>query len=195
MEGHATINNVTGADLDVLVERKENILWPGHMSYFCWLQCYGYQTSVSPDPITIPAGGFTDIFRGDLETNAIAGVDTITWCFYVQTNPSDSVCVRYIFDSTVGIAEIPSNRNYISKAYPNPASTNTSFYVNIVKSSRAAQLKIFNMLGTEVKSVDVQETRGSVKVNVAELKSGIYFYSLWVDGKSTGTGKLMVTRN
>ena len=195
MEGHVNINNVSGSDKDVLVERRENLLFSGHLSYFCWVQCYGYQTSVSPDPVPIPAGGFTDIFRGDLETNAIPGVDTVTYCFYVQTNPSDSVCVRYIFDSTVGIPELPANKNYISKPQPNPAGSSTTFYVNVAKASRSAQIKIFNMLGTEVKSVDVSDTRGSVKLNFPELRSGIYFYSLFVDGKASGTGKLMITRN
>lgn len=194
MEGHATIRNNSNQTLDVLVERKVNIVWPGHSSYFCWVQCYGSGTSLSPDPVTLAPNDTTDIFRGDLETNAIPGIDTIAYCFFVQGNPADSVCVTYRFDSTVGIGEVPSNRNYVSKAYPNPASTSTSFYVNVLKSGKSAQLKFFNMLGTEVKNIDVNETRGSVKVNVSDLKSGIYFYSLWVDGKSTGTGKLMVTR-
>jgi hypothetical protein len=51
------------------------------------------------------------------------------------------------------------------------------------------------MLGAEVKSVPVTEAKNNLKINVSDLKGGIYFYSLFIDGKSTSTGKLMVSKN
>ncbi|MFM8950910.1 MAG: T9SS type A sorting domain-containing protein, partial [Bacteroidota bacterium] len=69
------------------------------------------------------------------------------------------------------------------------------FFVNIVRGSKA-RLKMFNMLGSEVKDVPLAEnTRSSVKVNVSDLHAGLYFYSLYINGKSTLTGKLTVTSN
>ncbi|MBL7916364.1 MAG: T9SS type A sorting domain-containing protein [Bacteroidia bacterium] len=195
MEGHATINNVSSTPKDVFVQRVVNDLTSGHSSYFCWVQCYSAQVSNSPDFITILPGGNTDVFRGDLETNAIPGISRNVYCFYDGNNPSDSICIEYIFDATTGIADIPAGKNYISKAYPNPATEFTQFYINLNKGVKNAQVKIFNMLGAEVKSVPVTDTRNSLKVNVSNLKGGIYFYSLFIDGKSTSTGKLMISKN
>jgi len=193
MEGHATITNVSSTPKDVTVQRTVNNLFPGHNSYFCWVQCYGSQTSIAPDNMTLVPGENTDIFRGDLETFGISGISIVSYCFYDANNISDSVCVEYIYDATTGLNEAVAGKNYISKAYPNPASTTTNFYVNLAKTSKNARLKFFNMLGAEVK--DVAVLQNTVKVNVSDLKSGVYFYSLIVDGKSTTTGKLMVSRD
>ena len=193
MEGHATITNISASSKDVSVQRTVNNLFSGHNSYFCWVQCYSSGTSVAPDNITLAPGENTDVFRGDLETFAISGISIVSYCFYDVNNPSDSVCVEYIYDATTGLSEAVSGKNLISKAYPNPASTTTSFYVNLAKTSKNARLKFFNMLGAEVK--DVAVLQNTVKVNVSDLKSGIYFYTLVVDGKSTTTGKLMVSRD
>ena len=195
VEGHVTITNISGSAKDVAVVRTINNLAPNHSSYFCWGNCYTAAVDTSPDLNNIPAGTFTDIFRGDLETNVTPGNSQVTYCFYDSNNINDSVCVEFVYPTFVGISDIPSNKNFISKAYPNPASDVANFYVNVEKSSKSAQLKFFNMLGAQVKEVDVNRAKNSVKVNVNDLKAGIYFYSLWIDGKSTSTGKLMVTRN
>lgn len=195
MEGHATITNISSTSKDVSVQRTVNNLFSGHNSYFCWVQCYSSQTSLAPDNVTLNPGDNTDIFRGDLETFAVSGISIVSYCFFDVNNTSDSVCVEYIYDATTGIADIPAGKNYISKAYPNPASEFTQFYINLNKGVKNAQVKIFNMLGAEVKSVPVTDTRNSLKVNVSNLKGGIYFYSLFIDGKSTSTGKLMISKN
>jgi hypothetical protein len=59
LEGHATVNNNSTTSKDVLVARTVNNLYPGHLSYFCWFECYDPSISVSPDVITIPACGNT----------------------------------------------------------------------------------------------------------------------------------------
>lgn len=195
LEGNTTITNVSNSSKDVTVQRTVNNLFAGHSSYFCWVQCYGSQTSVAPDNITLAPGATTDVFRGDLETNAISGISIVSYCFYDVNNPSDSVCVEYIYDATTGITEVVSSKNFISKPYPNPATTSTNFYINVVKGSKSARLKFFNMLGAEVKDVAVAENKNSLKVNVSDLKAGIYFYSLVVEGKVTTTGKLMISKD
>jgi hypothetical protein len=195
MEGHATITNNSGTAKDVLVQRTINNIVPGHVSYFCWFECYGETTSLAPDPINIPAGSSTSIFKAYLESNLIPGISYVKYCFFDMANTSDSVCVDYVFDASTGISEVPTDRNFISKPYPNPAKENTSFLVNLNKGSKGSRIKIFNMLGAEVKDIPVTDSRNSVKINVADLKSGVYFYSLWVNNKSTGTGKLMISRD
>ncbi|MFN5224678.1 MAG: T9SS type A sorting domain-containing protein [Bacteroidota bacterium] len=195
LQGHATITNTSGSGKDVAVTRTVNNLYPGHVGYFCWFQCYPPNISVSPDFINIPAGGNINLFQADVETNAISGVSYNSYCFYDVNNPSDSSCVNFVFDATTGISEVSNNRNYISKPFPNPSSESASFYVNILRGSKA-RLKMFNMLGSEVKDVPLADnTRSSIKVNVSDLHAGLYFYSLYINGKSTLTGKLTVTAN
>ncbi|MDQ3049646.1 MAG: T9SS type A sorting domain-containing protein [Bacteroidota bacterium] len=194
VEGHVTIANTGTTPKDVYVVRTVNNIVPNHTSYFCWAQCYTAQVDTSPDFITLLPGETTDIFRGDLETNSTPGVSQVSYCFYDSNNISDSVCVEFTYPTFVGLSDIP-NKNFISKAYPNPASDVANFYVNVEKNSKNAQLKFFNMLGAQVKELNISNAKNSIKVNVSDLKAGIYFYSLWVDGKSSATGKLMISRN
>lgn len=99
MEGHATITNISSSTKDVVVARTVNSLFPGHNTYFCWVQCYSNMTNVSPDHITLAPGSNTDLFRGDLETFAVSGISSISYCFYDVNNTSDSVCVQYVYDA------------------------------------------------------------------------------------------------
>ena len=195
VEGHVTITNNSSSSKEVGVVRTMNNLAANHVGYFCWAQCYTASVDTSPDYMTILPGGYLDIFRGDLETNLTPGNSHVTYCFYDSNNINDSVCVEFNYPTFVGLSDLPSGKNYISKAYPNPASDVANFYVNVEKSSKSAQLKFFNMLGAQVKDINVLNNKNSIKVNVSDLKAGIYFYSLWIDGKSTSTGKLMVSRN
>ncbi len=195
LEGHATITNNSGSTKDVLVQRTVNNLYPGHIGYFCWFECYGQTVSLSPDVMTIPAGGSTSIFKAYVETSSISGISINNYCFFDAANTGDSVCVEYIFDATTGIEDIPAGKNFISKPYPNPASSTTSFYVNYNRDSKNPRIKLFNMLGAEVKDFAVTENKNSIKINVSDLKPGIYFYSLYLNGKNTSTGKMMVARD
>jgi hypothetical protein len=196
LEGEARVTNNSNAPINVMVERVLNNFATGHESYFCWVQCYPDFVSVSPDPINIAGGGgFADDFKGDVETYGIPGISEVAYCFYDQNNISDSVCVKYTFDFTTGIPDIPSSINYISKASPNPAGNYTSFYYNKENPSSEASIKIFNVLGSQVKNITLRENRSSIKVDVTDLRAGLYFYSMFVDGKNISSGKLLVNRN
>lgn len=195
LEGHATITNVSSSTKDVLVERTVNNLTAGHISYFCWAQCYSPVVSLAPDTIQLAPGADTDLFRGDIETNSISGFSFVTYCFFDANNVSDSVCVEYIYDATTGLADVNGSKNYISKAYPNPAIDNTNIYYSLARNTRSAQIKIFNMLGAEVKNYQLSDSKGTLKITVTGMKPGVYFYSLVADGKSTASGKFMITKN
>jgi hypothetical protein len=61
-----------------------------------------------------------------------------------------------------------------------------------------AEIKITDVLGKEVKSILINDknTSGdqinSIRIDGSDLKSGIYLYSLLVDGKIIRTNKLVV---
>lgn len=200
LQGHVTITNSSASTKNVLVQRTVNNLVSGHDSYFCWFDCYGSSVSLSPDYLEIAGGSSVNDFRGYVDTytltnTSVPGISYNTYCFFDQANPADSVCVDFVFDASTGLAEIPTDRNYISKPFPNPASQITNFFVSTLKGSKNVSVKIFNTLGSEVKNIPFNESKGPVRINTSNLKPGLYFYSLWVNGKSSGSGKLMIGKN
>jgi hypothetical protein len=195
LEGRAIVENVSSSPVDVIVERVVDNTFPGHVSYFCWVQCYASFISVSPDHISLMPGDTTSSFRGDLEPSGITGISEVSYCFYDKNNIADSVCVKYTYSGTTGLEDIPANKNFVSKPYPNPATDHVSFSYNLANAGSNAELRFFNMLGSQVKSIVLNDTRGTQKININELKSGLYFYTLFVDGKNISSNKLMINKN
>jgi hypothetical protein len=195
MESHVTIKN-TGTDtLRVIVARTINSMNSAHATFFCWAVCYGPATSISPDPITIPPGDSSIAFKGTVSSGVhpTNGVDDITYCFYDMNSISDTVCTNFVYTFAVGINEI-STRATIANAYPNPADAATSIAYNLY-GAKDARIVLYNMLGSVIKEIKLNDRQNSVNFSTADLKSGVYFYSLIADGKSLAAKKLIVSHH
>jgi hypothetical protein len=55
-----------------------------------------------------------------------------------------------------------------------------------------AKLVIYNLLGSVVRDVQINDAIGKLKVNVSDMDDGIYFYSLLVNNETVKTQKLVV---
>ncbi len=71
------------------------------------------------------------------------------------------------YGSTVGFKEISREKNI--EVYPNPTNSN----ITISSENKLGTLKITNMYGAEVLSLDLNETNSTI--DLSDLKSGIYF--------------------
>ena len=99
----------------------------------------------------------------------------------------------------VGINElnnsIPEKFNLFQN-YPNPFNPSTIISYEI-KVRDNVSIKVFNILGMEIKTlVDKIHNSGKYKIefNASNLASGIYYYSLIIDGKISDTKKMILLR-
>ena len=56
----------------------------------------------------------------------------------------------------------------------------------------SARLVITNLVGSKVAVHSLNGTSGKVRMDISNLDSGIYFYSIEADGKIVSTKKLIV---
>lgn len=96
--------------------------------------------------------------------------------------------------STIGITEY-SNNFSLSQNAPNPFTNETSIAYQLKTAAKSVSLVIYNVAG--VKLFDKTQTNLSagkytVEVNNSNFASGVYFYSLIVDGNQI-TKKMIVT--
>lgn len=93
-------------------------------------------------------------------------------------------------------ALILSDESQTIACYPNPFQESTTIEFYLAKDANAVILKVYNILGEEVRSINVKTTKGkgSTKVESKGLESGIYFYSLIIDGKSTEKQKMILIK-
>lgn len=195
IDAHVTIENHAATNLNVMAQRVLNNLAPNHLNNFCYgIQCYGPSTSISPGPELIMAGGSDNTFKSTLLTNGSAGISEVKYCFFDQNNNSDSVCVRFVYEvSAVGIEDVAKNASF-SKPSPNPAKSFTAFTYDLKNNSQSFKIDVYNMLGSKVKSIAINENRGAIIMSTDELENGIYFCSLVSNSKVYLTQKLLVAR-
>jgi len=92
--------------------------------------------------------------------------------------------------SSVGISdtEITSDKSVVG-VYPNPFNINTYITVNKPAFINHAEVRIFNILGTEIMRVNIIEQ--STMISFSKLPRGVYFYSVVSNNQIVDNGKLI----
>jgi hypothetical protein len=92
-----------------------------------------------------------------------------------------------------GIVGIPSqgsaNSNDAFTIAPNPFSASTTLIVNDASQIINCQMRIYNLMGTEVMSEII--TRQNTTLETSNLPAGIYFYRITAGNKTVQSGKLV----
>ena len=180
------VENLTTNDLSVIVTRSNMDLPEGVISNFCWgITCYGSDTDVSSISVVIPAGdtfaGFTGYLNGMLEESTFL----INYCFVLENDPLDKVCVDVTYTSIEDLSVDELSANY--DVYPNPVKD--VLYIDY-NASALAEFSIYDMLGNRVYD-DVLTS--SMSLNLSSFEAGIYFYTFRVQGKEAEVQKLVIT--
>jgi hypothetical protein len=84
----------------------------------------------------------------------------------------------------------------LQQYYPNPFNPTTQIKYDIAKASYVA-IKVFDVLGNEVATVfngNLAAGKYSADFNASNLATGIYFYSLSVDGQKIDTKKMILVK-
>lgn len=138
------------------------------------------------DPYTDFTDGFTpgnmlNIKVADAYNNiSVCDVEHLSG---VETFVPLETFVGRISSQTTGVGQFGDMGSAVS-IYPNPASDETLISYN-VNSAGTIAIKLYNLSGTQVKSVDVvveKPGRNSVKLNVNDLKSGCYILKFSFEG-------------
>lgn len=123
----------------------------------------------------------TDAWDGFLSGNAFTSDLFVNVDFLVSTTSNN-----------VSTKEVPNSFS-LGSAFPNPATNDVTIAFNL-KNSKNVKVTLVNLLGQEVMAI-ANDTfaagANEVKFNVNNLNSGVYFYTMTVDGVSQSQ-KIMV---
>jgi hypothetical protein len=191
------ITNGSASNMSVKLKKKHISVIPGTDNYMCWGGTCLPDTSIYlfPYPTVINAGATnTSDFSGDYYPYSHGGTSKIRYTFYNMNQVNDSVCffVDYIVPD-VGINEL--NPVTASEIYPNPADNATFLSYSISSKFGTAEFRLIDLLGNKVQVIPIFNMDGKIKINTENLHSGIYFYSMMLDGRSIFTKKLIVRHN
>lgn len=77
-------------------------------------------------------------------------------------------------------------------AYPNPASDNVSIKYDVKGGSENVVLNVYDVLGQEIVSRNLDSVKGVEKIDVRSMNSGVYFYAIKVAEKTVRTERFIV---
>lgn len=80
----------------------------------------------------------------------------------------------------------------ISSIYPNPTSGYAFIDYSLSGSVRESRVVLYNVLGSPVSEYVLNRDERKLRISTFGLESGFYYYTLFVDGKSLVTRRLVV---
>lgn len=108
---------------------------------------------------------------------------------------------RYVDSTTVGVSLewngiVPSSYT-LGQNYPNPFNPTTTIEFSLPQAGRVS-LKVFDILGREVSTLvdEMDLNPGTMRstFDASQLTSGVYFYSLIVDGEPKAANKMLLLK-
>lgn len=198
MDVHLEILNTNTSSPYKLAYAKRRVNYhniPNGFNYFCWTICYSPMVDTSLTSDTLYSMQPYTKFHGYMNPNNSSGETSITYTVYDADNVSDSTWVTIVYHAdVVGIDDVSaSGENKISAAAPNPANNFTNLSYSLKNNVQTGRIVVYNMLGELIKEVRLDEKQGTIKLNLAGMNTGVYFYSLVADDKVISTRKLVVS--
>lgn len=190
---HASIVNASGSTKSLMCTRAYIQQPAGMTCSFCWDLCYPSHVDTSSGAIVLAGGDTTNLFISDAHPNFNNGIMLVRYTFYEEGNPSNNAVlyVRYLIGQ-VGVEEQVAQYTF-SGAYPNPAKDFVNFNYEIPGGIHA-ELEIYDLSGKKVKNIALLNEDSHIKADVSSLISGVYFYTLYLNGKAVLTKRLVVSK-
>ncbi len=189
---YLAVKNNSADSLHVKVKKEYVNVLHGTINMFCWGLCFGPDVMVSPWSKTIKAGEINTLdFSGHYQPGTVTGASIIRYTFFVDENPNDSVSVLIEYSAYPLGTNQPGTKDLLSEAYPNPSSVQASFNYALPEGS-AGEIVVRNLLGTTVANIMLDGTSGKTAIDVTNLREGLYFYTLILNGKVVLTRKMVV---
>jgi hypothetical protein len=190
--GTYNVKNINANNLSSKARKEEiSMAGSGASSSICFGgACFAPSTYVSP--CKIDSAGRSLVLNGDFTFGTSMTPSTIRYTVYSCASASDSSSFTVVYNpSPAGIATYAMNYS-MSEPYPNPTSSSLSFDYKLGNSFGNPQVMVYNLLGSLVKTVDLSETAGTIKLDVTDLDAGMYFYTLQLNGKPVTSKKFIV---
>jgi hypothetical protein len=200
-------SNTTLQSDSVLIETGQYLISKCDVKLHNWPDAIGYHENIILNPETLEDSIFAIIDLGYvyfvMENSELKSAYTGKLVQYKPASKEKFIKNRnYLLSLLPGEQMSETMKGNISKLkegellqnVPNPFSTSTEIWYKLENESNI-QLNIYNYTGQMVTSIDEGiKTKGthSINFNAGDLKNGIYFYSISINGKTADTKKMTI---
>lgn len=194
---YADVTNNTSSAMTIKVAREDIDVVPGTSNAICWAGlCFPPSVDTSTTQLTLDPGATTgegDEFSGHYYPTNILGTTMVKYTFFDIDNPdlNAQLVVKYVAEY-VGLGEGIMADGFVSEIFPNPATNFVSINYTLTPQVNSASVKVINLLGKVVKETRIEMGSNKVRLDVSDLSSGVYFYSVVINEEIYKTKKLVV---
>lgn len=194
------LENIGSTPIVIRAMRREVSIVSGMDNSMCFgFTCNSWASGSNPiatfpsDSLTLQPGDSSHTSYLETYPKGLQGCESYKVVYWVSSNPADSSTVLINACTwATGITELKENKNTVIAA-PNPASNMVQIGYNVVDVKNSAEIRLYNVIGEEEKSVTLTDRNGWIHLSADKLKGGMHFYSLVVDGEIKSTKKLIIT--
>lgn len=176
----------------------------GQDIYFCFgVNCYTPSTYTA-SPVTLNSGQSLPYtqnpfhyygIKAQFDDNMVLGTSIVRYTAFDNANPNDSASVLLTYVVSPSAINTYNAKSFaMSAAFPNPAINNTNIKYDFNQTPANAAIRLFNIAGSLVKEVNLDGNSGKVNLDLTQVQDGVYFYSLFVNGRAVQTKKLIIAR-
>ena len=184
------VRNTSGATINVQTKKRHIEIVQSSENYFCWITCFPPFTFQSVSPVPIQTNETLSIYSAHYKPKGKSGSTLVAYTFYDDLDNSDSatVVVEYYMDHSSAVFEGDVAKRGFSKAYPNPV--NKLLYFDRYENGFTKYaVHIFNSSGNLVKHLEVTNFETPLQIDVSDLKTGMYLYTISSGATIKNSGK------
>jgi hypothetical protein len=190
------IKNLTDKPIYLVVRRLDQQLGSTQKASFCVDQVC--QENRSKDfTLKIDPFSTSESIQISLEAGLAAVMSSIKYSITNKNNPTEATDL----DFTFLVEENRSKENLYSSrfirlynVYPNPVIDFANVDYKILAPSIKARIVLHNILGNRMDEYPLPASETQIKISVAAMAAGIYFYTLYVENEGVVTRKLVVRK-
>lgn len=190
------IKNISDRPIYVFIDRVEKVVGSTQITNFCWGEdCYEASIERLPLSKRIEPGEVSDAFISVLQSGLVEGYSTVKYSIYTRSNKQEVVSheVTYSVKGDRNSHTLySSNALVFNEIYPNPVREFAIINYKINDPDTKVKVMLHNVLGSVVGTYELSALGQVLKIDTKEFNSGVYFYTLFMDGDGILTKKLII---
>lgn len=188
--------NTTDKTITLIIRKAGGELGSTQRAFFCFdNNCLDQK--IEDYIVKVDPGQTLNTFQVALDAGLAAGESSVQYVVFNRAQPGQLLefTLNYTVEEKAEKANIYDSRFItLHDVYPNPVSDNATVVYKILNDRVKAQLRLHNLLGNVVADYDLSPQETQLRLRVDDLSEGIYFYTLYLEGESVVTRKLIIKK-
>lgn len=188
--------NTSDKSITLIIRKSGGELGSTQRSFFC-LDNNCLDQKIEDYIVRVDPGQTLSGFQIALDAGLSAGESSVQYVVFNKSLPAQLMefTLNYTVEEKSEKPNIYDSRFItLQDVYPNPVTDNATVVYKILNDRVKARIRLHNLLGNIVADYELNPADTQLRLRVDDLSEGIYFYTLYLEGESVITRKLIIKK-